>query len=57
MSLANYQSKNIPIRFGRIVPQDELVRGELAMKKIEELAIQNIEQVDKGDLTCNFINT
>ena len=43
MSLADHQSKNVPIRFGRILPQDELVcisiLSKISKKKIEELAI------------------
>jgi len=45
MSLPDRQSKNVPIRSGRIVLKDELVRTSIlskriSKKKIEELAIQ-----------------
>ena len=53
MSLADHQSKNVPIRSGRIVPKDELARTSIlskriSKKKIEELAIQKYRTCGQG---------
>jgi hypothetical protein len=53
MSLADHQSKNVPIRSGRIVPNDELARTSIlskriSKKKIEELAIQKYRTCGQG---------
>jgi hypothetical protein len=53
MSVADRQSRNVPIQYSEIVPKDELARipilsKRISKKKIEELAIQKYRRCGKG---------
>src|ERR1700739_76504 len=53
MSVADYQSRNVPIQYGEIVPKDELGRTSIlskriSKKKIEELAVQKYRTCGQG---------
>jgi hypothetical protein len=52
MSVAEYQSKNVPIQYGEIVPKDELAHTpilskRISKKKIKELAIKKYRTCSK----------
>jgi len=53
MSVAEYQSRNVPIQYGEMVPEDKLAHTPILSKrisknKIEELAIQKYRTCGKG---------
>jgi tRNA G37 N-methylase Trm5 len=52
MSVAEYQSRNVPIQYGEIVPKDELdhtsiLSNRISKKKIKEFAVQKYRHVGK----------
>jgi hypothetical protein len=53
LSVADHQSRNVPIQYGEIVPKGELARTSIlskriSKKKIEELAIQKYRTCGQG---------